>query len=258
MGYVLNWGRQKQETVVEKLEISENLNNVTSTRKWRISYSFSVSTLLKENFPKHSTRRSQSTWRGSIWWVSVITLFGTEQARTNGLKWNITTAFTFDGSPLCFSAQQPPPVDLILLVTAHHSKRDHLLFNGRGGRTTVTPRTRCWQLRPPQISFSRRTGRRSSPWSYRWSFCPRCPRRTPSEGTRRCRWLAALPWSGRQHSNVKANSIHRGWKRIRSQISTFRCNYAAGYCCPRRRRAARWTDYSGINANLSSNLRQKL
>lgn len=64
----------------------------------------------------------------------MIILFETEEARKNGLKWNITTVFTFDGSPLCFSAQQPPPVDLILLVTAHHSKRDHLLFKGGGGR----------------------------------------------------------------------------------------------------------------------------
>lgn len=70
----------------------------------------------------------------------MIIFFETEQARKNGLKWKITTVFTFDGSPLCFSAQQPPPVDLILLVTAHHSKRDHLLFNGGGAETTVTPR----------------------------------------------------------------------------------------------------------------------
>lgn len=78
----------------------------------------------------------------------MIIFFETEQARKNGLKWKITTVFTFDGSPLCFSAQQPPPVDLILLVTAHHSKRDHLLFNGGGAETTVTPRvwarTRFW------------------------------------------------------------------------------------------------------------------
>lgn len=52
--------------------------------------------------------------------------------RTSKGKWpemEETTVFTFDGSPLCFSAQQPPPIDLILLVTAHHSKRDYLLFN---------------------------------------------------------------------------------------------------------------------------------
>jgi hypothetical protein len=34
---------------------------------------------------------------------------------------------TFYGSPLCLPTQKPPAVDLVLLVTAHHSKRDHLL-----------------------------------------------------------------------------------------------------------------------------------
>lgn len=38
---------------------------------------------------------------------------------------------TFNGSPLGLPPQQPPPIDLILLVTAHHSKRDHLLLRGR-------------------------------------------------------------------------------------------------------------------------------
>lgn len=57
-----------------------------------------------------------------------------------------TTVFTFNGSPLGFSAQQPPPIDLILLVTAHHSKRNHLLFN-RAHRYTMSQAGTCfWQL----------------------------------------------------------------------------------------------------------------
>lgn len=46
--------------------------------------------------------------------------------------------FTFNGSPLCFPPQQPPPIDLILLVTAHHSKWYHLLFNS-GVRGNLRP-----------------------------------------------------------------------------------------------------------------------
>lgn len=50
-----------------------------------------------------------------------------------------TTVFTFDGSPLCFPPQQPPPIDLVLLITAHHSKWYHLLWSERSFEPTVTP-----------------------------------------------------------------------------------------------------------------------
>lgn len=36
---------------------------------------------------------------------------------------------TLYGAPFCFSSQNPLPVHLVLLVTAHHSKRDHLLMS---------------------------------------------------------------------------------------------------------------------------------
>lgn len=37
--------------------------------------------------------------------------------------------FTFNGAPFRFPSQNPFPVHLVLLVTAHHSKRDHLLLS---------------------------------------------------------------------------------------------------------------------------------
>lgn len=37
---------------------------------------------------------------------------------------------TFNGSPFGLPPQQPPAIDLVLLITAHHSKWDHLLFEG--------------------------------------------------------------------------------------------------------------------------------
>lgn len=37
---------------------------------------------------------------------------------------------TFNGSPLGFPPQQPPAIDLVLLITAHHGKWDHLLLTG--------------------------------------------------------------------------------------------------------------------------------
>lgn len=43
-------------------------------------------------------------------------------------------SFTFNGSPLSLPPQQPPAIDLVLLVTAHHSKWDHLLQTGRRWR----------------------------------------------------------------------------------------------------------------------------
>lgn len=42
---------------------------------------------------------------------------------------------TFYGSPLCLSSQKPPAVDLVLLVAANHSKRDHLLQDRKNTET---------------------------------------------------------------------------------------------------------------------------
>lgn len=49
-----------------------------------------------------------------------------------GLKWERRKgkSYTFNGSPLGFPPQQPPAIDLVLLVTAHHGKWDHLLHTG--------------------------------------------------------------------------------------------------------------------------------
>lgn len=38
-----------------------------------------------------------------------------------------TAAGTFNGAPLGLPSQDPLAIDLILMVTAHHSKWDHLL-----------------------------------------------------------------------------------------------------------------------------------
>lgn len=35
---------------------------------------------------------------------------------------------TFDRPPLCFPPEEPPAVDLVLLIAAHHCERDHLLL----------------------------------------------------------------------------------------------------------------------------------
>lgn len=37
---------------------------------------------------------------------------------------------TFNRSPLGFPPEEPPAVDLVLLVAAHHCERDHLLLAG--------------------------------------------------------------------------------------------------------------------------------
>lgn len=49
----------------------------------------------------------------------------TTEKGKKGLKKN---SCTFNGSPLGLPAQQPPAIDLVLLVTAHHRKGDHLLL----------------------------------------------------------------------------------------------------------------------------------
>lgn len=71
---------ERQGRVVNQSEISEKLNNGTSKRKWKKSCSLSVSTLLKENIPKHATRWSQGSpylfeFVCFIWRVSVTILF---------------------------------------------------------------------------------------------------------------------------------------------------------------------------------------
>lgn len=38
---------------------------------------------------------------------------------------------TLYGAPLCFPSQNPLSVHLVLLVAAHHSKRDHLLLSAQ-------------------------------------------------------------------------------------------------------------------------------
>lgn len=50
---------------------------------------------------------------------------GTEMGEKKGGE-----SCTFNGSPLGFPPQQPPAIDLVLLVAAHYSKRDHLLLTG--------------------------------------------------------------------------------------------------------------------------------
>ena len=39
---------------------------------------------------------------------------------------------TFYGAPFGFPSEDPLPIHLVLMVTAHHGERDHLLGEGQG------------------------------------------------------------------------------------------------------------------------------
>lgn len=54
---------------------------------------------------------------------------------------------TFYGSPLCLPSQKPPAVDLVLLVAAHHSKRDHLLQDRKNRDRQEEQRDIPWRVK---------------------------------------------------------------------------------------------------------------
>lgn len=78
-----------------------------------------------------------------------------------------TAARTFDGAPLGFPAEDPLPVDLVLVVAAHHGERDHLLGAGavrRGPRRSCPgPHSPEGVLRAPAPPFPSDPEGRSHP-----------------------------------------------------------------------------------------------
>lgn len=48
----------------------------------------------------------------------------------------VSSTITFDGAPLGFPSKDPLPVHLVLVVTAHHGERDHLLGEGQDALVT--------------------------------------------------------------------------------------------------------------------------
>lgn len=49
---------------------------------------------------------------------------------------DVSSVITFDGAPFGFPAEDPLPVHLVLMVTAHHGERDHLLGEGQAAWVT--------------------------------------------------------------------------------------------------------------------------
>lgn len=178
--------------------------------------------------------------------------------------------FTFDGSPLCFPPQQPPPVDLVLLITAHHSKWYHLLFNSGVRGNLIPPLLHA----SGTIMLLATTVSMTVTNSHKYLLAPELEHdphpdllidhsvlgilikfllrvHVDAVGSQ---FFSDLV---REGSNIKPNQIHRSLRRIHSQIFSFRYNYADGYGCLQSRHTVDRIDYSGINANLSFNLLQR-
>lgn len=129
-------GRQANKSGLFRQTVSAETAAWHTTPVWRLNGAlFYWLTDSLRSLPISLLSSQQNHFRVS-WLDSVLTLSPTTNLNRRTIQGEVGSEMggdscTFNSSPLGLPPQQPPAIDLVLLVAAHHSKWDHLLLTGQ-------------------------------------------------------------------------------------------------------------------------------